>query len=183
MSKLSTELFFAPSFFSPWYFPSLTSASTDQTPAVAYSGDHVALTNLLLLLRATKSFGTVILGQQRPPGQIQARDYPLIVISPSEWLEQDDADPVLILRTVKLSISIVVRDDSYPSAYKSLDRLGLLTQKAFEASSLGGITVPPLNKISRGSYDTQRVYPEFALALTGQFSYWTDATHRLTTSE
>ena len=173
----------APTYFPPGYFygvgqPSPASTPVTPTPPpatptvpVAPSGlDGVAYAALLALLEATGEFDGVIFGDPTRRGQAGSGRYPLAVVSPRGWEEDDDYDPLSILRRVSFVIRVVVRAEDGPGPFGQLDRLAAVVQGVVDGSNLGGSCLPALTRISAGRYDGAANYPEWSVELLGEFA-------------
>lgn len=163
--------YYAPTFFSPFYFaPLATSGASPAGPAVTH-GDGDAYSAIIAALRLTGEFADVLFGttpDRRPAG---AALWPVAVLTPTGWSEVDDADPVVLLRQVSYTLTLVVRGDDPLASYGDLDRLTRLAQDVIDGADLGGNVLPPLTVLRRGFYDGDPVRPEQSVTLHGEFAY------------
>lgn len=160
--------FFAPTFFSPFYFPALAIAG--DAPADPTYRDGDAFASLVAALAATGEFAGVFFGttsDHRPAG---AGSTPVAVITPDEWSEVDDVDPSVLVRQVTFLLTLVVRAEDPLRRYGVLDRLSSVAQNAIDGTDLGGMCLPSLTKLRRGRFDPTSNYPEQSLVLHGEFT-------------
>lgn len=165
----SPNRFFAPRFFSPSYFPSLAAAG-GVAPDPVY-GDRDAYAALVASLVATGEFADVFFGttsDQRPGG---ADSMPAAVVTPDGWAEADDVDPVVLVRQVSFTLTVVARAEDPLGRYETLDRLSCVAQNAIDGSDLGGTCLPALTKLRQGRFDPRSNQPEQSLILQGEFTY------------
>ncbi len=173
---MNDALYFAPSYFSPYYFTSLASISdTTQPPSdtpLEYR-DRDAFNAICKLLESTGEFASVNLGTVIDKGSISIDRLPLAAIQPQEWLESDDSDPTLLLRQVVFDIIVVCRAESPEVAIDTAGRLSSIVQNSLNGSSLNGGCLPALTMIRHGKLHrkTSR-YPEQRTILRGEFSYF-----------
>ncbi len=162
--------YFAPTFYSPFYFAPLAApGSSPLGPAAGY-GDGDAFAAVVAALQQTGEFAGVSFGTTPDRRAAGAALTPVAVVTPTGWSEVDDADPIVPLRQVFFSLTLVVRGDDPTASYGELDRLTCLAQNAIDGADLGG-NIPPLTRLRRGAYDGSPVRPEQGVTLLGEFSY------------
>lgn len=180
---------FAQTYFSSRYFPPLYFASTALAtvgpPPVTGAGyrDRDGFAAIVAALAATGELAEVAIGQ--PPGRplVGADRVPLAVVTPEGWEEEDDTDPIVNVRHVSYSLTLVVRDEDVIDRYQQIDLLTSVVQDALDGSDLGGGCLPALTKLKRGRFDLGARHPEQRVILAGEFSYliFTQAGHDTTT--
>jgi hypothetical protein len=167
--RVASARFFAPTFFSPYYFPSLVAPDGPDTVAALRDGD--AFTAILDALAATGEFAVVSFGttaDRRPAGADLA---PAAVVTPDAWYEADDTDPVVLVRRVFFTLTIVVRDEDPLARYDAIDRLSCVAQNALDGAALGADCVAALTKTYRGRFEPAPTHPEQSVAIHGEFTY------------
>jgi hypothetical protein len=164
--------YFAPSFFSQYYFPPLVDqAGGTGGAAISPYRDGNAFDAIIAALVNTGEFAAAVFGTT-PDRMAAGSDVtPLAVITPEAWVELDDVDPVVIVRQVDFSLTIVVRGEEPTARYGHLDRLSCVAINAVDGLDLGGACLPGLTRIRRGRYEFNTKHPEQRLLLTGEFSY------------
>ena len=175
MAAASSNLFFPPTFFSPFYFAEFAPFGQDGTDSPDAWGatyrDRDAFLAIRVALLVTEQFADVQLGFTPEQWTSGADRTPVAVITPDSWIELDDVDPVVSLRQVFFSLTVIVRDENAFTRYESLDRLSCLSQNVLDGTDLGGVCFPVLTKIRRGRFDAKSRHPEQAVILNGEFSY------------
>jgi hypothetical protein len=165
--------YFAPQFFSPFYFPPLLPldyGTVVADPKSTYR-DRDALAAVAAALEGSGEFAAVFIAasaDRRPGG---ADLTPVIVVTPNSWDETDDADPSVIVRQLAFSLTVVVRDDDPASGFDSLDRLSCIALNAVNGSDLGQGCLPALTRLRRGVFEPDAVYPELRVVLRGELTY------------
>ena len=166
------QSYFSPQYFSPMYFapPALAGVVTPPAPAAGYR-DRDAFGAIVAALVATGGLAEVAIGQ--PPGRalVGPDRVPLAVVTPEGWEEEDDADPIVNVRHVSYSLTLVVRGEDVMDRYQQLDLLTSVVQDALDGSDLGGGCLPALTKLRRGRPDPGARHPEQRVILSGEFSY------------
>ena len=164
--------YFAPSFFSPHYFPPLLgkSGGTGGAP-ISPCRDRDAFDAIIAALLSTGEFAAIVFGTT--PGRMAAGGdlTPVAVITPEAWAELDDVDPIVVVRQVVFALTIAVRGEEPTSRYEQLDRLSCVVLNAIDGLDLGGACLPALTRIRRGRYESDSKHPEQRLVLSGEFSY------------
>ena len=178
---MTNELYFAPSYFTPYYFASLglkeQPPSIPGTPAISYR-DRDAYAAIITLLENTGEFALVTLGSLIEKASLPTDRLPLAAILPRSWHETDDVDPVEILRQVGFDIILIARANDPAEALDEVQRLSVLVQRAIDGSSLGGGCLPALTIIKEGRMDRRRNrHPEQKFVLKGEFSYIPPTNH------
>lgn len=172
----TTTPFFAPTYFSPYYFPPLVSTVGDPTdppiPATPY-GDRDAFAAILARLEGTKAFASVLFGAELDRRAIGASTPPMVSLIPGAWEEADEVDPPCLVRRVGFRLVLLVRDDDPLARYEQLARLERAARQAIDGNDLGGC-LPSLTRIRSGAYDDSPLHPEGAARLDGEFSYLID---------
>lgn len=162
--------YFAPSYFPPSYFsPLVPSAPVEPTPSTY--GDLDAYGAILGLLRGTKSFDAVLFSG--PSDRHPAGSGPIAVatVVPEGWEEFDEVDPTVVLRRVNFSIELTVRDGDPLDRFGRLGQLESIARRALDGSDLGGGCLPGLTRLRRGRYDRRSLPPEQAARVDGEFTY------------
>ena len=70
------------------------------------------------------------------------------MITPDTWFETDDCDPVVIVRHVSFTLTLVARDEDPLTRYQTLDRLTCISLNAIDGSDLGGVCLPGPDKVA-----------------------------------
>jgi hypothetical protein len=163
--------YYAPTYFSRYYFPTLFASATPQAAEDGPFTDRGAYAAMAQALEGTGSFAVVTFGttaDRRPAGVDLT---PAAVITPVWWDEIDDVDPYVIVRRVGFDLTIIVRDEDPVARFGQLDSLTGLAQDAIDGADLGGGCLPALTMLRRGSYDPNPVHPEQRVVLRGEFTY------------
>jgi hypothetical protein len=168
--------YFAPTYYSPFYFPPLFAGGSVPTgpspgPVVTAYREGDAFAAIVAALSATREFSDVAFGttlDRRPAG---ADRMPAAVITPDSWAEADDVDPVALVRRSSFTLTIAVRDEDPVARYEALDRLSNVALNAIDGLDLGGGSLPPLTRLSRGRFDPNSKHPEQSVVLHGEFAY------------
>jgi hypothetical protein len=165
----------APTYFPPSYFYAggATPVIVPVTP-VPCGRDGASYAALLSLVEATGAFEEVIFGASTQRSEAGADSYPLAVVTPRGWEDDDDFDPALIVHRVSFAITIVVKSQDGGFLYDQLDCLSSIVQGVVDRSDLGGTCLPPLTRIRAGRYESSTHYPEQAVDLDGEFSSLVD---------
>ena len=177
INKMGNEGFspyFAPNYFSNYYFSPLTFfGATDPTLGPTSNGyrDKDAFNAIVQALTDTAEFAEVVIRINLETGVHVAERSPLAIVSPDAWMESDESDPVVYVRQVSFSLTLVVRDEDPFARYDALDRLSCIAQNVIDGSDLGGGSLPALTKLRRGRYDPRSEHPEQSVDLHGEFSY------------
>jgi hypothetical protein len=167
---VSTAPYFAPTFFSPYYFPPLAVGGVGPGPAAPFR-DGDGFTWIVQALRATGEFSDVLFGVTADRRAVGAGRSPIAVVAPEGWAESDDWDPVLLARQVSFTVTLIARDEEPSVRYGVLDRLSCVAQDAVGGSDLGGMALAPLTRLARGRFDATSRHPEQAVVLSGEFTY------------
>ena len=171
--------YYAPTFFSPSYFPSLVSSGRQGGTPPTQGGttglpgyrDQDAFDAITSALINTSEFSDVLFGNPLDQGMISASSAPSVIVTPDRWTEFDDSDPTMIVRQVFYTLTLLVRDEQAGPRYDALDRLSSVVMNVLDGSSLNGGCMPALTKIRQGRFDTNSRHPEQRLQLRGEFSY------------
>ena len=167
--------YFAPTYFSPFYFGSLfpsTAITVIPAPDPVEFGDDVAYADLSDRLDATGAFASVVFADKKR----EAASYgpgllPSAVVVPLGWSESDMADPILMVRTVDFEVVINVADDSLRSRLERLAHLSTIARRAINGVDLGGGSLPALTRLVEARYDERSRHPEQGIRLVGRFAY------------
>jgi hypothetical protein len=168
---VSTAPFFAPAYFSPYFFPPLAADSTATGSDVSPFRDSDVLSWVAAALRSTGEFADVSFGTTPQRSAAGADRLPIAVVTPEGWVEADDTDPVVLVREVGFTVTIVVRDEEPSLRYQALDRLACVVQNVIDGSDLGGMVLSPLTRLRRGRPDPDSTPPEQGVVLSGEFTY------------
>jgi hypothetical protein len=133
--------------------------------------DHDVFESIGEALAATGEFADVVLGEVVDQGNYGADRIPMAVVTPVQWDESDESDPINLIRRVSYRLTLIVRDENPGSRFDSLDRLSSVVQNALDGSALNGGCLPALSKLRQGRYDQGPGHPEQRLTLLGEFSY------------
>ena len=163
--------YFAPTFYSPYYFPSLVGGAGSAGTGVSPFRDSHAYGAIAAALTATGAFADVAFGTTLERRAAGADRTPAAVITPDAWAELDDVDPVEIVRRVFFTLTLVVRDEDPVARFDALDRLTSVAQNAIDGSDLGGATLPALTLLRRGRFDPGSRHPEQGVILHGEFTF------------
>ncbi len=169
---LGPAFYYAPTFFSPYYFPALAPwAGQVVAPGPAGYRDRDAFDAIVSALASTGEFADVLFGYPPDLGVISAGAAPGAIVTPERWTEYDDVDPTVIVREVSCTITLLVRDEDAGRRYDDLDRLSSIVTNLLDGSSLNGGCMPALTMIREGQFDASSRHPEQRLRLRGEFSY------------
>lgn len=163
--------FFSPSFFSPYYFtPTELATVAAPTPVAPGYRDRDAFAALIAVLETTGAFAAVVIG---PPldDRVNAGNDPWALVTPTEWEEDDDVDPIVSVRRVSFTLTIGVRHEDPGERFQRLDRLTAIAQDAIDGTDLNGGCMPALTRLRRGRLDDRPQHPEQRVILSGEFSY------------
>jgi hypothetical protein len=161
----------APTYFPPSYFYGEVAPTSVIVPITPFPGgrDSAAYSALLSLIEATGAFQDVIFGATTQRSEAGADSYPLAVVTPKGWEEDDDFDPISIVRRVSFAITIVVKSQDGCSEFDQLDCLSSIVLGVVDRSDLGGTCLAPLTRIRAGRYESSTRYPEQSVDLNGEF--------------
>lgn len=164
--------YFPQSYFPPTYFSS--KVGTASVPNVSRPGyrDRNAFAAIAAALRATGEFGNVTFGTPIDDLAAAADQMPMAIITPDEWEEIDDVDPIVSVRHVSYSLTLAARDENPGIRFERLDRLTAIAQNAIDGSNLNGGCIPALTRLRRGRFETKPRHPEQRIVLSGEFSYF-----------
>ena len=166
------QTYFSSQYFPPLYFAPTALGGTSPPAPVQPPGyrDRDAFAAIVAALGTTGEFAAVSIGV--PPGRalVGPDRIPLAVVTPEGWEEEDDVDPIVNVRHVSYSLTLIVRGEDVTDRYQQLDRLTSVVQDALDGSDLGGC-LPPLTKLRRGRLDPGARHPEQRVILAGEFSY------------
>ena len=169
-------MYFAPSFFSPFYYTPLISLVGEPSPAnglLPVYRDRDAFDAICELIHTTGEFADVLLAEPLENASIPSGHFPLAVIQPIEWEEADDSDPIVILRRVSFDLVLVCRCDDSGRGFAILERLSSIVQNVISGSSLNGECLPAFTLIRRGKIDRKASqHPEHRMILKGEFCYF-----------
>ena len=169
---MAVNLYFAPTFFSPYYFPMLATASSGVGGTSAdTSNDGIAFEAILSALSATNEFADVLLGTPADRAAVGADRMPVALVTPTGWTEADDSDPTTVVRRVEFTVALTVRDETTSGRYQSLLRLTAVAQDAIDGSDLGGVCLPALTLLRSARFDANPQPPEQSVAMDGEFTY------------
>ena len=167
---MNTTFYYAPTYFSPFYFPPLSPLNGQgNSPAVVRDQD--VFNAIVAALLSTQVFADVLFGPLLDQSMIAADRVPLAVVTPDRWAEYDDVDPTSILRQVGYKLTLLVRDEDPSRRYDALDALSSIAQNVLDGSNLNGGCLPALTKLRAGRYEAGCRSPEQRLVLEGEFSY------------
>ncbi len=169
----SPARFFAPTYYSPFYFPSLVTGGGAPAPGPGASPyrDRDAFGAIVAALTATGEFADVAFGTTLDRRAAGADRTPAAVITPDTWAEVDDVDPFQLVRRVTFTLTLVVRDEDPAARFDALDRLTNVAQNAIDGSDLGGTSLPALTLLRRGRFDPTSKHPEQGVILQGEFTF------------
>jgi hypothetical protein len=160
----------------PRYPPPPDSQGAPTQPVLAPVGpvpnsrDQQAYAALLTLLSSSGAFQDVIFGDALQRSRSGADGYPLAVVTPRSWEESDDFDPVLLVRRVSFTITVVVKGEDGGTQFDVLDGLASALQGVVDHSDLGGTSLAALTKIRSGRYGQATHHPEQSIELDGSFT-------------
>jgi hypothetical protein len=161
--------FFAPAFFSPYYFPLLV--ATAPTPNALQYRDLNIFLEIVTALRSTAEFAEVLFGSAPERRASGADRLPAAILTPDEWQEADETDPTFLIRRITFSLTVIAREEDPTSRYSILDRLTCIAQNVVDGSNLGGMTIASLTRLRGGRFDPRYTHPEQGVVLSGEFTY------------
>ncbi len=162
--------FYAPTYYTPYYFPSLVTGGGDPGPGISPYRDRDTFSAVVAALKGMGEFADVAFGTTLEHRAAGVDRTPAAVITPETWVEVDDVDPAQIVRKVTYMLTLVVRDDDPAARFDTLDRLTSLAQNAIDGSDLGGTCLPALTLLRGGQFDPKSKFPEQAVILHGEFT-------------
>ena len=175
--------YFSSSYFPPVYFASSSEISAEIDPAVPVSGyrDRDGYAAIVAALKSSGEFAEVVFGLPLNRYAISPDRIPLAVVNPAGWVEEDDVDPIVNVRRVSYTLTLLVRGEDGFGRFQQLDRLTSVVQDILDGSDLGGC-LPGLTKLRTGRPDPGARHPEQCLILSGSFTYliYTQFCHDLT---
>ena len=162
--------YFAPTYFSSFYFPPLVSTQVAPQPTFPYA-DRDAYQAILQQLRATQLFEAVLFAGpvDRLPSGLSGS--PVATIVPEGWEEFDEVDPGAVLRRVTFLLDLLVRDDDPLARFDRLAQVESSARAAIDGSDLGGGCLPALTRLRRAQYDRRSLHPEQTVRIDGEFTY------------
>ncbi len=169
-----TKTYFGATYFSPMYFAASTAGivvTVPPPPGPRGYRDRNAFAAIVAALESTGEFAAVLLGSPAYRTLVGADRTPMAVISPTEWDEEDDADPIFNVRHVSYLLTLICRGEIPGERYEQLDRLTSVVQNALDGSNLDGGCLPALTKFRRGRPDLSARHPEQRILLEGEFTY------------
>lgn len=160
---------------SPTDFPPSSFASGEPAPLPARGTgalirDSDAFGALVSALVSTGEFADVAFGEDVDAVAIDPDRIPLAIVTPTEWTEVDDSDPVVKVRRVSYHLTLVVRDADAGERFQQLDRLNSAVRGALDGSDLGGTCLPALTRTGSGRFEKAQP-PEQRVTLNGEFTY------------
>lgn len=167
-------LFYAPTYFSPYYFAPLVPMHNGMQPGT-FGCDRDIFATIVSTLLATCEFADVVYGTPTDGKTVGADCASLAILTPGQWVEIDDVDPIIVVRRVTYTLTLVARDEDSGRRFDELDRLSSVAQNFLDGTSLNGACLPGLTKIRRGHYDPISRHPEQRLILEGEFTYLLDS--------
>jgi hypothetical protein len=162
--------YFSKAYFSPNYFSSTMSAQGVPTAPTGYR-DRDAFEAIKTVLSATGEFAAVVFGTPADDLAAGADQIPMAIITPNEWEEVDDVDPIVGVRHVSYTLTLATRDEDPQTRFEQLDRLTSIAQNTLDGTDLNGGCVPALTRLRRGRFETKPRHPEQRVILSGEFSY------------
>jgi hypothetical protein len=169
----SPARYFAPTFFSPFYFPSLVGSGTGgggSTPS-SYR-DKDAFEAIVQALEATGEFAQVFFGTTMDQRLGGADLTPVAVVAPDGWSEDDETDPAVFVRRVGFVVTVAVRDSDSVFRFDQADRLSCVVQNAVDLNDLDGGCIAALTKTRSGRTVITADYPEEQVEIRGEFAYF-----------
>ena len=164
-------MYFAPTYFSPYYFSPLTRDTPVATQeSTHFYSDDDAFAAIANLLDETRSFEEVLVDRPLERGHCSSSLSPSAVIRHEGWEQFDDFDPILLLRTVRFSISINARIADSERRFAELSRLDSVVRRTLTGASLDGC-LPSMTMMHNGEYVLDSSYPAASLRINGRFSY------------
>ena len=171
MSQAPSQ-YFSPSFFSPYYFPPLVVQTGGGGGAgISPLRDRDAFDAIFAALVNTSEFAAVIVGTTPDRMTVGSDLTPVAVITPESWAELDDVDPIMLVRQVEFTLSLIVRDEEPIARFERLDRLSCVVLNAVDWLEPWWSVSPRATRLRRGRYEFDSKHPEQRLLLWGEFSY------------
>ena len=128
------------------------------------------------LLAATNEFDNIYRSALPESNGQRSEDQLAACVAPRDWDEVDDADNAStqqIKRSVRWTLTLMVREDDPEIRERYLDRLLNIAMTAIDGKSLAGLTIPAWTKLRKGSYELPNA-PEQRMTCQGEFVYWID---------
>jgi hypothetical protein len=142
-------------------------------PVVGPFRDTDAYDALLAVLRGLDVFAEVIDARSPDRDQLSADASPAATLTPTGRFQMlPDGSPGRWVRTVEYALTIKVREEDPPTAYRELDRINAILHNTLQGVSLGNFTIERLSNINVGSYDSAS-HPNYTMPATGTFGYTT----------
>jgi hypothetical protein len=171
---MAPVLFYAPTYFSPYYFAPLVPMQIG-TSSGMFACDRNIYETILSMLTSTCEFACVVYGTPTDANYAGVDCLSLAILTPGQWVEFDDVDPIALVRQVTYTLTLIARDENSGRRFNELDRLSSVAQNCLDASGFNGVCVPALTKLRRGRYDPISKHPEQRLTLEGEFTYFLDS--------
>jgi hypothetical protein len=171
MAATLPSRYFAPTYFSPYYFAPLLTEGGDAGAAATRFRDLDAFRAVVSALASTGEFADVVFGTT-PGGRAAGADrFPVAVVMPDGWADQDRTDPIAMVRRAFFSVTLIARGEDPLGRYQQLDRLACLVRSLIDGSDLGGGCFPQLTRVAYARFDHRFKHPEQGVTLHGEFCY------------
>jgi hypothetical protein len=164
---MALATYFAPRFFTAYYFPSFVDQTTIRTSEIAR---HDGITELVLLLRDARIFDSVELSLGEKNNEQLPRSGINALVRYQHWDDLDDFDSASILRKVSFRISVMVRGSDCLSRYELLNEIEPKVRSLITGISLAG-SLPGLTRLRHGSFATDGSTLEQTLHIDGEYTY------------
>ena len=162
--------YFSKSYFTPNYFASTINVAGVPTAPAGYR-DRDAFEAITSALAATGDFADVVFGTPIDDLAAGADQIPMAIITPNEWEEIDDVDPIVSVRHVTYTLTLATRDEDPLARFVQLDRLTSIAQNTLNGTDLNGGCISALTRLRSGRFETKPRHPEQRVVLSGEFSY------------
>lgn len=174
---MPVHLYFAPRYFPKRFFAPLSTSREDDADLPATQGmrDYDGLVAIADAIRASGEFAEVRLGRGCDRHAWPADRFPRAIVIPRDWVEEDEVDPLSLIRRVNFDVALTVRDEEPEQRFNQLDRLASLVMNAVDGLDLGERCLPSQTRIRHGRYDRRLKHPEQRLVLSGAFAYEIDS--------
>lgn len=174
--------YFSERYFSAYYFgalgvqiPSGGTSPSDLSDSYLLGTIDAAFGNLIDLVDSIGSFSSVSLGSPSDLPRYGSSGSPYVIVKPQGWVDEDEVDPEMIVRTVSFEISVYVSEVDETSRYEQLQGLCSAITTVIRGSDLGSGCLPFLTRVTQVKFPRDSVYPTNVGLLIGSFSLLVDS--------
>jgi hypothetical protein len=169
--------YFSERYFSPYYFGALglQSPSGGISPSTPSDSSgcgpiEIAFANLVEIIDSLWYFASVSLGSPSDLQGYGSGGTPYVIVMPQSWVDEDQVDPEMIVRTVNYEIFVCVNEVNERSRFEKLEEFCGAISSVIRGSALGGVCLPFLTRVTQAKFAVDSVYPKKSGILIGSFS-------------